>query len=30
MWMDYDIYAKENERAIKDALSFMDRHLKEM
>lgn len=28
MWMDYDIYAKENEQAIKDALSFLDRHLK--
>jgi dienelactone hydrolase len=28
MWMDYKMYAKQNEQAIKDALSFLDRHLK--
>lgn len=28
MWMDYDVHAKQNEQAIEDALSFLDRHLK--
>ena len=28
MWMANEMYAKQNEQAIKDALSFLDRHLK--